>query len=463
MTSREYWQEREAEQLKKNIQDEARYNQELHRIYADMLDNIQKEIDSFYAKYASKEGITLAEAKRRAAQLDIDAYARKAKRYVKEKNFSDQANEEMRLYNLTMKVNRLELLKANLGLELVGGFDELQRYFDQTLTDRTLAEFRRQAGILGDSVQNNAQAAHAIVNASFHNATFSDRIWMYQDLLRNELDKQLQMGLIQGKGSRELARNLRKRFDVSQSDAERLMTTELRRVQTEVAKQSYERNGNEEYEFLATNPKGPCPICKALDGKYFPVKDMMPGKNAPPMHPRCRGGTQSKSIAKSTATSVVSALGSARSGAYSAGRNVGIGLANGMSSQLGRVRSVARQLASAAEAAIRAEAKIHSPSRVSDQLGVYWGGGYANGIASMARKVWQASEKLVAIPQLAAGPSMSYRGMLSEDYEYTMNAHYTIVVPIEYDGREVARVTAPYTEAELNKRQTRANRKNGIR
>ena len=120
MTSREYWQEREAEQLKKNIQDEARYNQELHRIYANMLDNIQKEIDSFYAKYASKEGITLAEAKRRAAQLDIDAYARKAKRYVKEKNFSDQANEEMRLYNLTMKVNRLELLKANLGLELVG-------------------------------------------------------------------------------------------------------------------------------------------------------------------------------------------------------------------------------------------------------------------------------------------------------------------------------------------------------
>lgn len=175
------------------------------------------------------------------------------------------------------------------------------------------------------------------------------------------------------------------------------------------------------------------------------------------------GGTQSKSIAKSTATSVVSALGSARSGAYSAGRNVGIGLANGMSSQLGRVRSVARQLASAAEAAIRAEAEIHSPSHVSDQLGVYWGGGYANGIASMARKVWQASEKLVTIPQLAAGPSMSYRGTLSEDYEYTMNAHYTIVVPIEYDGREVARVTAPYTEAELNKRQTRANRKNGIR
>ena len=291
MTSREYWQQREEAQRKQNITDEAVYQKELSRIYADMLDSIQKEIDSFYAKYAGKEGITLAEAKRRVSQLDIDAYARKAERYVREKNFSDRANEEMRLYNLTMKVNRLELLKANLGLELVGSFDELQRYFEQTLTDRTLDEFQRQAGILGESMPDPAKAAQAIVNASFHNATFSDRIWLYQDLLRGELDKQLQRGLIQGKGSRELARDLRKRFDVSRSDAERLMTTELRRVQTEAAKQSYERNGNEEYEFLAVNPKGPCPICKALDGKRFPVKDLMPGKNAPPMHPRCHCAT----------------------------------------------------------------------------------------------------------------------------------------------------------------------------
>ena len=37
----------------------------------------------------------------------------------------------MRLYNATMKINRLELLKANIGLEMVSGFDELQKYFDK--------------------------------------------------------------------------------------------------------------------------------------------------------------------------------------------------------------------------------------------------------------------------------------------------------------------------------------------
>ena len=37
-----------------------------------------------------------------------------------------------------------------------------------------MSEFERQAGILGKAIQNNAKAAHAIVNASFHNATYSD-------------------------------------------------------------------------------------------------------------------------------------------------------------------------------------------------------------------------------------------------------------------------------------------------
>lgn len=286
-SSEEYWRQREEEQRQKNITDEKEYQREIERIYADMMDAIQKEIDAFYARYAQKEGITLAEAKKRVSQMDIDEYSRKAKKYVETKDFSDQANEEMRLYNLAMKINRLEMLKANIGLELVSGFDELQKYFDRTLTDKTLEEFERQAGILGKTVQNNAKFAEAIVNASFHNATFSDRIWMHQDLLKSELAKQLQIGLIQGKSSRELARNIRKVFDVSQESAELLMTTELRRVQTAAAKKSYDRNGNDEYTFLATNPKGACEICKRLDGKHFKVVDMQPGKNAPPMHPRC--------------------------------------------------------------------------------------------------------------------------------------------------------------------------------
>ncbi len=290
MASKIYWKEREEEQRKHYITEEAEYQRHINDIYNYMMDQIQKEINGFYTKYAKKEGITLSEAKKRVSKLDMEEYGRKAAKYVKEKDFSKDANEEMRLYNATMKINRLEVLKANIGLELVDGFNELQKYYDEILTDRTLEEFERQAGILGDTIMNNAQAAHAIVNASFHNAKYSDRIWMYQDMLKTEIDKLLRQGLIQGKHPRELARHLEKLFGVSKGNAERLMRTELARVQVEAQMQSFEQNGYEEYEFIALGFSA-CEECRKLDGKHFKVKDRMPGENAPPMHPNCRCST----------------------------------------------------------------------------------------------------------------------------------------------------------------------------
>ena len=281
-----YWAKREEEALRQRITDEKEYDKRIKEIYADMLDACQKEIDSFYGKYASAEGISINEAKKRVSQLDIEAYERKAERYVREKNFSKEANAEMRLYNATMKINRLEMLKANIGLELISGHDELEKFMDEILQGRTEDELKRQAGILGDTIRDNAKAAHSIVNASFHNATFSDRIWMYQDLLKADLAKLLQSGMIQGKNPRVLARELESKFGSSRSDAERLMRTELARVQTEAQRQSFENMGFDEYTFHANS--NCCDACQALNGKHFKVKDMMPGENAAPIHPGCR-------------------------------------------------------------------------------------------------------------------------------------------------------------------------------
>ena len=290
-SSKEYWADRERENLEKNLKAEAEYFREIEDIYKYTMEQVQKEIDSFYARYASKEGIAIAEAKKRASKLDMEEFSRKAKKYVREKNFSDQANAEMRLYNLTMKVNRLELLKAQIGLELVSGFDELQQFFDEKLTERTLEEFQRQAGILGLTILDNAKMVEAIVNASFKNATFSERIWTHQDLLRAELEKLMRTGLIQGRNPRELARQLRKVFDTSVFNSERLLRTELARVQTEAQKQSYIRNGFDQYTYITCGDFKVCGECKPQDGKHYDVEKMMPGDNAPPMHPCCRCST----------------------------------------------------------------------------------------------------------------------------------------------------------------------------
>lgn len=181
------------------------------------------------------------------------------------------------------------------------------------------------------------------------------------------------------------------------------------------------------------------------------------------------GGSRAVSTARSMTSSIISALNSAQSGAYSAGYNIGAGLANGMSASLGRVQSIAAQLAAAAERAIRAEAQIHSPSRVTDKLGQYFGEGWVQGILSMAKDAKQATEELIAIPSLPDVPTPSLAGSgggnweLSEDYSYTRNAKYTIVVPVNLEGKEVSRITAPFMEGDLRKREKVNNMINGIR
>nr|WP_243857074.1 minor capsid protein [Dorea longicatena] len=52
-----------------------------------------------------------------------------------------------------------------------------------------------------------------------------------------------------------------------------------------------ENNGFDEYVYVACTKGDVCPICKGLDDKHFKVDDMMPGENAPPMHPNCHCST----------------------------------------------------------------------------------------------------------------------------------------------------------------------------
>ena len=283
-----YWTEREKAQRELYMKEEAQQQKELERIYSDMYRWAEDEINRFYGKYATAEGIDITEAKKRVTQLDIEEYEKLAKQYVKDRDFSDRANAEMRLYNATMKINRLEMLKARIGVHLVDGINTIDQYYEDVITDRTRQEIERQAGILGEtvSVADTTKRAENIVNASFFNATYSERIWSHQDRLRSMISIELQRGLIAGVGSREMASRIKREFDVSLADAHRLMVTELRRVQTDVAMDSYKESGVERYVYLAVNPRA-CPICRQLDGKDFAVSEAEPAKNAPPMHPRC--------------------------------------------------------------------------------------------------------------------------------------------------------------------------------
>ena len=174
------------------------------------------------------------------------------------------------------------------------------------------------------------------------------------------------------------------------------------------------------------------------------------------------GLKKAPSEAKSCIIVVNTALLAGYASAYEAGKYISQGFAQGMKSQLAVIRNAAEQMAAAADKAVRAKAKIHSPSKVSEGLGSYWGEGFVNGIADMTRDAWRAAENLVSAPSINTPKlAMAYAGEMSSDYSYHGNAEYTITVPLSVDGREVGKATAKYTQEEIDRQQTRDSRKHG--
>lgn len=159
------------------------------------------------------------------------------------------------------------------------------------------------------------------------------------------------------------------------------------------------------------------------------------------------------SVAKSSCQSIISAFNSCQSRAEYCGRMIGQGLANGLRASEGSVRSAAASLASAADAAIQAKAKIGSPSKVTRKDGMWIGKGLVIGLESMYSDVKRASEDLLYLPMLDA-PKMAFGGIVSDmnpDYEYTNNTQLTIETPLYINDREFARATYRANQNEINK------------
>ena len=174
MAKNSYWRKREQEHIDKQIKDERKLAREIKRRQLDMMDDIDEQINAFYGRYAKKEGLSMADARERISKTDIEKYKRKAKRYVKQRNFTELANAEMRQYNVTMRINRLELLKRNIDLEVIALTSDEERMMKEVLTQQAADEFERQSAILGESLQYNEKKVRSIVNSSFQNAAWSE-------------------------------------------------------------------------------------------------------------------------------------------------------------------------------------------------------------------------------------------------------------------------------------------------
>lgn len=163
--------------------------------------------------------------------------------------------------------------------------------------------------------------------------------------------------------------------------------------------------------------------------------------------------SKSVSVARSSCNNIISAFNACQSKSYYCGQMIGQGLANGLRASEGSVRAAAASLASAADAAIQAKAKIGSPSKVTKKDGMWIGKGLVLGLESMYSDVKRASEDLLYFPMMNA-PKMAFGGIVSDlnsEYDYTNNAELTIETPLYINDREFARATYRANQNEINR------------
>lgn len=147
------------------------------------------------------------------------------------------------------------------------------------------------------------------------------------------------------------------------------------------------------------------------------------------------------------------------------GEGISTGLANGISSKKSqkKVKKATKKTTKTATKSTKKKLKSHSPSKVFYGIGADTIQGFVNAVLGMRHVVARTMDRVISIP---ATPRMafagSYDGELNEKYQYGYYMDGTIEVPVVIDGKEVARVSAPYTAVQLNKQQKRENRKKGI-
>lgn len=171
-----------------------------------------------------------------------------------------------------------------------------------------------------------------------------------------------------------------------------------------------------------------------------------------------------QAIAISTVSAVLASFASGAGSAYSSGLNIGMSFANGLAASLGRIQAIAAQMAAAANSAAASRASLPKTRSVVV-------GGIENTPMVAVYGMDDEINDRIDIPVISsADPVMTAytsrtdtKKELSDGYTYQRNATYTIVVPVEYNGREAARVTAEFTQKELESRESMRMRLKGER
>jgi len=289
--STEYWLKRTSEIANNVWKSEDEIQKELTDIYEDAMEQVKKEVESFYTRYSTKHGMTLEEARKKINATELADFDKKIRRLAsksRNKAITPEEIEQFELLRARYTVTRLDLLMNEIDLALIRAYGEQQITMEEHLKQVVAETYYETSGLVANFVRLPEEELIQIITVPWSGEEFSDTLWKNKTLLVFNLRKTITSGLIRGASVQQMARELRKTVGNSKYASERIIRTETGYAMNEATAKSYIDNGMEQYEFMANVDSRTSKVCKRLNKKVYNVSERQVGVNFPPMHPNCR-------------------------------------------------------------------------------------------------------------------------------------------------------------------------------
>lgn len=303
MRNAEYWRGRFSI-LEENAHKQSdQYLRNLEDMFMDAQRTVQADIERWYGRFATNNGISLTEARKLLTTGQLEEFHWTVEQYIKvgqQNNLSAEWLKKLENASAKFHVSRLEAIQLQIQqqIELLYGnqLDGVDSLLKQIVSDGyTHGAFTIQKGLgLGwDITALNRKKLETLLSKPWttDGRTFSDRIWLKKRELVGTVHKELTQGLLRGDSPQKITDAIKNRFKVSRYQAGRLVHTETTYFNAISTKQVYQDLGVQSVEILETLDSRTCAVCQPLDGTVIPLAQYEPGVTVPPFHPNCRGTT----------------------------------------------------------------------------------------------------------------------------------------------------------------------------
>ena len=277
--------------------------QGMEELYLDAQRSVQKEIESWYARFAVNNQISLTDARKWLTAGQLEEFHWSVEQYIK---IGEQAGLDAawlkKLENASARfhISRLEAVQTGIQqqLELLYGnqVDSLDALLKKVVGNgytHTAFEVQKGVGLGWDITGLDQKKLETLLSKPWttDGRTFRDRCWLNKNDLVGSVSKSLTQGLLRGDSPAKITTVIQKQFGVHRYKAGRLVNTETTYFNAVATKECYKDLDVEMVEIIETLDSHTCSICGGLDGTVIPISQYEPGVTVPPFHPNCRGTT----------------------------------------------------------------------------------------------------------------------------------------------------------------------------